>query len=123
MPEHPNATVIRTLYGTPGGPEAAAHLFHEDAVWHLPGRHPMSGDHAGRAAVLAAMRYFEGIQLELHDVLASGEHAVALLRATGSRKGKRYDAREVDIFHLKDGQIVEFWSFSEDQRVTDEFWS
>ncbi len=100
-----------------------AYLFHGDVVWHLPGRHPMSGDHHGRDAVLEAMRYFDGVNVEVHDVIASDEHAVALLRATGRREGKEYDALEVDVFHISDGKIAEFWSFSEDQRVTDEFWS
>ncbi len=123
MAEHPNAALIRELYGAPGGPEAVAHLFDEATVWHLPGRHPMSGDHRGREAVLAAMRYFEGIQLELHDVVAGDEHAVALLRASGSRNGRTYRALEVDVFHIRGGKVAEFWSFSEDQRLTDEFWS
>lgn len=121
--DHSNAVVVRALYGTPGGPDAVAHLFHEDIIWHLSGRHPMSGDHRGRDAVLAAMRYFDGIELEVHDVLADDEHAVALLRATGMRKGKAYDALEVDVFHMRDGRIAEFWSFSQDQHLTDEFWS
>lgn len=123
MPEHPNTGVVRTLYGVSGGSEAVAQLFHEDAVWHLPGRHPVSGEHRGRDAVLAAMRYFDGIQLEVHDVLADDEHVVALLRARGNRKGREYDALEVDVFHLRAGRIAEFWSFSQDQRLTDEFWS
>lgn len=111
------------MYDASGGPKAVADLFDRDVVWHLPGRHAMSGDHRGRGAVLAAMRCFDGIQLEVHDVLANDEHAVALLRAAGSRNGKQYDALEVDVFHLRDGKITEFWSFSLDQRLTDEFWS
>jgi ketosteroid isomerase-like protein len=110
------------LYAT-SGPETVARLFHEDVVWHLPGWHPMSGDHRGRDAVLAAMRYFDRIRLEVHDVLANDEHAVALLRATGSRMSKTYDVLEVDVFHVRGGKIAEFWSFSQDQRLTDEFWS
>ncbi len=123
MLEHPNAVIIRNLYGTSGGPHAVAHLFDEQVVWHVPGQHPMSGDHAGRNAVLAAMRYFEGIHLDVHDVVANDDHVVALLRAKGGRKGNQYDALEIDAFHIKDGKITEFWSFSEDQRLTDEFWS
>jgi len=121
--EHPNAQVIRALYGASGGPDTVAALFHEDAVWHLPGRQPMSGDHVGREAVLQAMRYFGGVRLEVHDIVANGDHVVALLHATGERNSKRYDAREVDVFHVRDGKIAEFWSFSEDTRLTDEFWS
>ncbi len=99
-------------------------LLSEDVVWHLPGAAPLSGDHRGRDAVFAAMGQFDGsVQLELHDVLANDEHAVALLRARGSREGKEYNALEIDVFHIREGKVTEFWSFSEDQRVTDEFWS
>ncbi len=99
-------------------------IFSEDVVWHLPGAAPLSGDHRGREAVFAAMRQFEGsVQLELHDVIGNDEHAVALLRATGRRKGKDYGAMEVDIFHISESKVTEFWSFSEDQRMTDEYWS
>jgi ketosteroid isomerase-like protein len=121
LTEHPNAAIVRALYA--GGGDADAQLLHDDAVWHLPGRQPMSGDHVGREAVLRAMAHFEGIQLEVHDVIANDTHAVALLRAKGERKGRTYDALEVDVFHLRDGKIAEFWSFSEDQYQTDAYWS
>ena len=126
MDEHPNAALIRRMYEALSKGDFVSvrtEVFSEDMVWHLPGRHPMSGDHVGRDAVLTAMRYFDGIQLELHDVVANDQHAVALLRAKGERRGKRYDALEIDVFHIKDGKITEFWSFSEDQRVTDDYWS
>jgi hypothetical protein len=29
----------------------------------------------------------------------------------------------MDVYHFGEGKISEFWSFSEDQRATDEFWS
>ena len=103
-------------------------LFAQDIVWHLPGRGPLAGNHKGREAVFVAMRRFEELnggtlRVEVHDVLASDEHAVALLRATGSREGRRYDSLEIDIYHLRNGKITEFWSFAEDQRQTDDFWS
>ena len=83
----------------------------------------MSGDHIGRDAIVTAMRYFQGIQLDVHEIIASDDHVVALLLARGVRNGKRYSSREVDVFHLRDGKITEFWSFSEDTRATDEYWS
>jgi hypothetical protein len=127
LTEHPNVALIKKMY------EAfvrgnyipiITEVFSEDVVWHLPGAAPLSGDHKGRDAVFAAMGQFDGsVQLELHDVLANDEHAVALLRARGSREGKEYNALEIDVFHIREGKVTEFWSFSEDQRVTDEFWS
>jgi hypothetical protein len=126
MAEHPSAALVRRMYDAlfAGDPDGALGMMRPDVVWHVPGRHPASGDHAGRDAVRAAMRHFDGsVQLELHDVVANDDHAVALLHATGQRKGRRYDAREIDIFHVRDGAIAEFWSFAEDQRMTDEYWS
>jgi hypothetical protein len=125
--EHPNAALIKNMYAafaTETYLPTLREIFSQDIVWHLPGTHPASGDHRGRDAVFAAMATFDGfVQLELHDVVANDEHAVALLRATGHRKGKQYDALEIDTFHIKDGKVTEFWSFSEDQRMTDEYWS
>ncbi len=131
MAEHPNAGLIRRMHEAFAKGDYIAtltELFSEDIVWHLPGRGPLAGDHLGRDAVFAAMREFERlsgrtIRTEVHDILASDEHAVALLRATARRGEKRYDALEMDVYHVRDGKVTEFWSFAEDQRVTDEFWS
>ena len=127
MAEHPNATLVRRFYAMFSESdyyEKLTEIFAKDVVWHLPGRHPVSGDHRGRDAVFAAMRYFDGsVALELHDVVANDDHAVALLLATGERRGRQYRAREIDTFHIRGGKIVEFWSFSDDQRLTDEYWA
>lgn len=131
MPEHPNTAVVWRMYKalTKGNyvPTLAAVLA-DDVVWHLPGDHPLSGDHRGIEAVLQAMRRFEAlsrgtISLEVHDVLANEQHAVALLRAKGEREGRSYEMLELDVLHLKDGKVTELWSFSANQQATDSFWS
>ena len=131
MADHPNVALIRAAYEhfTEGGyVEQAAALFSEDVVWRLPGRGPLAGDHRGIEAVVGAIREFERraagtLRVEVYDILANDTHAVALLRAIGNRAGKRYEALEIDVSHVRDGKITEFWSFSEDQDATDEFWS
>ncbi len=131
MVEHPNVALIKKMYDAlvEGNYIATlTELFSQDVVWHLPGSGPLAGQHRGREAVFAAMRQFEQlsegtIRIEVHDILANDEHAVALLRATGTRRGKHQDSLEIDIHHIRNGKVTEFWSFSEDQRVTDEFWS
>lgn len=131
MAEHPNATLIKRWYAAfmkGDYPPTIRELLAEDAVWHLPGTHPLSGDHRGRDAILAAFHRFEElsrgtIRIELHEVLANDEHGVALLRATGTRDGKPYASLEVDVYHIADGKVTEFWSLSQDQRITDDFWS
>ncbi len=74
------------------------------------------------------MREFERLsggtlRVDVHDILANDEHGAALLRAKGERGEKRYDSLELDVFHVRDGKITAFWSFAENQRATDEFWS
>jgi ketosteroid isomerase-like protein len=129
--EHPNAAVIRKMHqalARGNYVSTLAQLFAEDIVWHLPGSGPLAGRHVGRDKVFAAMRRFEELnegtlRVEVHDIVAGDEHAVALLRATATRKGKRYNSLEVDVYHIREGKVTEFWSFAEDQRVTDEFLS
>ena len=76
-------------------------------------------------AVLGRMAELSGgdFRVELHDVLANDEHAVALSRSIGNRQGKQLDVSNVDIYHIRDGKVTEFWSIAEDQRAEDEFWS
>ena len=130
MAEHPNAAVLRKAYDAfaKGDMATLAELFAEDVVWHLPGRNPVSGVHRGRDAVFAAFaKFFElsggTLKLDDHTILADDEHAVALNRATASRQGRHLDLLGADVFHVRNGRIVEFWAFSEDQRIDDEFWS
>ncbi|HXT43883.1 MAG TPA: hypothetical protein VN748_07160 [Pseudonocardiaceae bacterium] len=39
-----------------------------------------------------------------------------------ARTLQHYDAHVVDVFHVHDGLITKFWSFSEDQAATDRIW-
>ena len=130
MAEHPNAALLRKAYDAfdKGDMATLAELFAEDVVWHLPGRNPVSGVHRGRDAVFAAFaKFFElsggTLKLDDHTILADDAHAVALNRATASRQGRHLDLLGADVFHVRNGRIVEFWAFSEDQRIDDEFWS
>ena len=130
MAEHPNAALIRKGYEAFARADMAAltELFAADVVWHMPGRNPVSGVHRGREAVFAAFaKFFElsggTLKLDDHTFLADDDHAVALNRATATRQGKQLNLLGVDVFHVRNGKIVEFWAFSEDQRLDDEFWS
>lgn len=130
MAEHPNATVLRRAYEAfeKGDMQALAGLFADDVVWHMPGNTPFSGEHKGRDAVFAgfvkATELSAGtFKIELHDIVANDEHAVSINRATASRGGKNLGLLGADVFHVRDGKIAEMWSFSENQRIDDEFWS
>ena len=92
MAEHPNAVAIHKSFDAFARGEMATMrlLVPEDTVWHIPGRGPLAGDHYGRDAVFEMFgRSVEGSQgtftQELHDVVASEEHAGAFTHATASR--------------------------------------
>ena len=130
MAEHPNAALLRNGYAAfaTGDMATLRELFADDIVWHVSGASPLAGDYNGREAVFAFFsRSTElsggTLRIELHDVVANDEHAVALARETASRQGKRLNAREAHVYHVRNGKVTEFWSFAEDQRAEDEFWS
>jgi hypothetical protein len=130
MADHPNATLLRNGYEAFGKGDMAriTELFSEDVVWHVPGANLISGVHRGRDAVFAMFAKTTQLsggtfKIDVHDVLANDEHAVALTRGTASREGKQLNSLDTDVYHVSGGKVTEFWSFAENQRVTDEFWS
>jgi len=130
MAEHPNAALLRKGYEAfaRGDIAALTDMFAEDMVWHVPGNNLISGEHKGRDAVFAVfaktMELTGGtFKIDLHDIVANDEHTVSLTRAAASRQGKQLDLRGADIYHIRNGKVTEWWSFVEDQRLDDEFWS
>jgi hypothetical protein len=92
MAEHPNAERIRRAFDAfaRGDMATMTELIAEDTVWHIPGRGPLSGDYQGRETVFALFgRLVQGSEgtftQQLHDALASDEHAVALTLASARR--------------------------------------
>ncbi len=130
MTDHPNAARLRRGHEAfnSGDVTALREMFAEDVVWHVAGNNRMSGEHRGKEAVFAAFAKTVGVpplgfKIELHDVLANDDHAVTLARYTASRQGKQLDMRDITVYHIRNGKVTEFWSITEDQRATDEFWS
>jgi ketosteroid isomerase-like protein len=130
IPEHPNAEPIRRSFDAfaRGDMAAMRALVAEDTVWHIPGRGPLAGDHYGRDAVFEMFaRLVQGsagtFTQELHDVLGSEDHAVALTHASARRGDHDYAGKDAWVFHVRQGQIAEAWWRPEDLYAADEFWT
>jgi ketosteroid isomerase-like protein len=130
MAEHPNVGLLRKGYEAfaKGDIATLREMLSENVVWHIAGSSAVSGEHRGREAVFAMFAKLAELsggtmRIELHDVLANDEHAVALFRETASRQGKQLDQLEVAVYHISNGKATEAWSFPYDQRASDEFWS
>ena len=126
MEEHPNGTLLRRLLEAFSARDVQAMeaAFRDDVTWHAPGTNRFSGQFLGRAAAmqrLAQMRE-AGIStnFDVHDVVANDEHAVALVHLhLEVADGRRYDQPQVQVAHVREGRIAEFWTMNQDQAVLD----
>ena len=124
-----NGDLVRGLFRafTERDTPALEEIIAENAVWHVPGRSRLAGEHRGRAAVLA---YFTGLsqrtggtfKVEIIDVFATETRAVAWARATGQRgPGMSYDGLYCLVVSIEGYQIVEGWLMPADLYAFDEF--
>jgi ketosteroid isomerase-like protein len=127
MSAEADATVVRSLYEARerGDLDRAAQLIAEHVVWHEP--YEYLGTLHGRDAVIGAIRQSmdeTGGTFALHvtDLLASEDHVVALVDFSAERHGGRMSGREIGVFRVEQGQIVEVWFYTaEDPDAVSEF--
>jgi uncharacterized protein len=97
----------------------------ENCVVHYPGNHFLSGDHVGREAIVALYDklYKLGVEQgtfigELHDVVTSDVHACALVKyRIVVAPGMEIPGEAIGVFHIADGQMVEYWLLERDQKM------
>lgn len=130
MTDHPNIAVFhRTMAAFAAGDmEALAKAFHSEVVWHIGGNNPLAGEYRGREATFAVFgREFQltggTYRPQLHDVLVSDDHTVALLHVTATREGKQLDMDYALVLRIRDGKITQGRVLTADPQAYDEFWS
>jgi SnoaL-like domain len=105
--------------------ETFSTLVGENCIVHYPGNHFLSGDHVGHAAILDLYKKLYKLGLEqgtfigeLHDALTSDDHACALVKyriVVG--KGMEIPGEAIGVFHISNGQMVEYWLLERDQKM------
>jgi ketosteroid isomerase-like protein len=128
--EHPNAALMHKadealLTGDFAGFLA---LHTDDAVMHVPGNSPLSGDHYGRNGLAAVFQRELSLldgppEFVPLDDLGSDDHAGAVMIQRMQRNGRRYEALQVVIARVRNGQLAEVWFRPEDQEAFDRFFS
>jgi uncharacterized protein len=112
-----------------GDMEALRDFYADDVLWHVAGKHGLSGDYRGRDELIA---YFKrvldltggSLKLESEAILASDQHTAIFMRVTGTRNGRSLDVTLAEAFTVgPDGRWTEFWSLATDQDAVDDFWS
>jgi uncharacterized protein len=107
---------------------AAEACFAPDAVWYLPGKSAIGGEHRGwpaiRDGILTKLGPMSGgtFRAELLDIAVGKEFAVAVQRATAAYQGRVLDVTGCQLMRLKDGRITEIRGHYSDQYALDAFW-
>ena len=128
---HPNVERLRRFLEAYAAKDAETirGTLADDAVWHVGGTHPLSGDYRGPDAIL---EYFDRVgdetagtlRLEPIELLANDQRGAAFLRVTGNRGDRQLDVTMAEAFQLDgEGRIREFWAHATDQDAIDRFWA
>jgi ketosteroid isomerase-like protein len=130
MHDHPNTLLVRRCYEcfNSGDLSALQDMFAPNVVWHEPGRSPIGGDYHGPAAVgsfLQRLWRVSGgtLDVDLVDVMVSGDRAVAVQRVTASAGDRELDEVDALDFEVHGGRITEVSVYQQDTYAFDEFWS
>ena len=122
-------TMVRRFYvaRAEGDRDAVRELLADDVAWHDPYPPPHGGELKGRDAVLsdvfdAAGELTSGsARLWLEQVMATGRHVAALVGWSSTFRRQTMEGRELAVFHVEKGRIVEAWFYPEDPEAVLEF--
>ena len=129
MADHPNAEVFKRGYAAfqSGDLDTVRALFDDNIVWHIGGHNHNTGDYKGIDNVLAtflrnAQETNGTFKVELHDVLGSDAHAVALATVSAEKDGRSITDNYTHVVHLADCKVTESWIFQDHPDAVDAFW-
>jgi ketosteroid isomerase-like protein len=127
MTKSETEALLATMYQAYANADIAAMAasMSDQLVMHVPGSHPLAGDHAGGDAVWAYLGKVAEISGGVGGFVVRGisgdddGHAVAILEGTI----RDFVRPIVHVWRLLDAQAVEFWEVNFDQEAEDQFWS
>ena len=126
---HPNAELVERLFsGFRRDPVTVARSFAADAVWRVAGANPMTGEYRGRDEILRFLRQTGVLtngtyRADLRYVVAEGDRAVAVYRASGEREGRTLDIDQALLCGLRDALLAEITAVPFDAAAFDAFWA
>lgn len=99
--------------------------YHPDFTLRYFGDHPLSGDHVGLTAALAALaevnRRTRRKLVRIVDVTAGPERAVVIAREAFERDGVVVELDRVLVYRIQDDLLAECWVYDGDQALVDSF--
>jgi uncharacterized protein len=129
VPDPSDLDVVLRFYAALMGPNPpdARHRMTGDVTVHVPGTHPLSGDHIGPDAVLAFVERSraltdDGLRSELLDVLNGRGHIGLYFRVRATRGSRSLDNHTIHRARVQAGRVAEVWFHNHDDLAVDDFW-
>ncbi len=126
---HPHEQLLRETYAAMarGDGRALHDVLTPGTVWVIPPGSKLSGRYTGPDEIFGfwkrvAQQTGGGLSLEVEDVLANDRRGVALVVVRGERQGRRLEERQVAVFELADGKILQGTFIYEDPAAYEAFW-
>lgn len=94
-----------------------------DVVWHIPGRHPLSGTKHGADEILAFFGQLAKANMQAEVLYLAGDdsHVVDVHRGWGATETASMDMTWVLYYRVEHGRIAEVTNFAADQAQADNF--
>ncbi len=118
---HPNVRLIGAFYEARarGDHPAVLRMLHPNVAWHDPYPPPHGGDLFGAERVVAEIIDKAGeltggsTKLWVEGVIATDGHASAVVGWSSTYRGSSMSSRELAVFSISGGTIVEAWFYPE----------
>ena len=125
-----DVATVRRFYAAfiPRDFETMRACFTPDAVWHLPGRNAIAGDHVGLGRDPPRLPRQDRPAVGRHVARRSRrrgvgtDHLVAIQHATAEHDGRKLDVTGCQLIRMEDGLIAEVTGHYSDQYAFDAFW-
>jgi hypothetical protein len=112
-----NVGVVRGAYDSfrRGDIPSIIGILHDDVDWHIPAVLPHRFDARGHDEVRQffekLMEVWDELAVEIDDIVASGDHVVALGRANGKIDGRAAGYGFAHVWVMADSQATRFFEF------------
>jgi uncharacterized protein len=131
MAEHPHITLVRRGYEafSKGDMATLAQIIAHDAVHHVGGHSPMTGDYKGFEAIMdyygRTMEETDGtFKIEIQSLAADGHgHVMARHHVTAKRRGREFDGSGGLFFEIMSNQAIDIIQVEDDLDAVDQFWT
>ena len=126
---HPNEKLIRNAYKAMKHGDGAAlnMLLTPSTQWIIRGEGNLAGIYTGPNEIFrfwkqVAAKTGGGLRLEVQDVLANDNRAVAIVTVHGERGGKELAERQLAVFEIQADKLISATFVYERPQIYDDFW-